>query len=458
MPPVPTVPSPTGAPGVDASGEPLWARLADGVRVRREPFGATVYVPRRDHFFALDKAFRSVVAAVQRDFRVVADADRARVRTLAAIGAVTTQPALPQRAFFGRSLVGEFDALPTPATPLVVNCFATARCPLRCRYCHADDLMVGYRKGDGDEDPRRVLRTAAGLSAMVAVVTGGEPLARPQQARRLIAGLAERKAVVIDTSGVGNFAGMVPTLRAHDVHVRVSLDSADRTVNDAVRPVSRREAPTGASAYTAALRTIRRAVGEGIPCSVQTVVHARNRDRDALYRLRDLLVDQQVTSWVLHVIVPAGKAAQKPAAALLCGDRVLTGLRELVRNTADDGVPLDIRVTSTHRRPNSTLLIGVDGALWVEREDGRGKTAVAGSRMFPWLRNRRLRRCLDAEGHASRYLNGTLDELPEPMGEVMPAERPAWVPDAAPSSIGALLGQLSCDERHLTARTGGVLS
>ena len=26
-----------------------------GVRVRREPFGAIVYVPRRDHFFALDR-------------------------------------------------------------------------------------------------------------------------------------------------------------------------------------------------------------------------------------------------------------------------------------------------------------------------------------------------------------------------------------------------------------------
>ena len=377
-------------------------RLAPGVRVR----DSIAYVPRRDHFFALDPAHLHTLGRL----RAGRAGGAAETRLLAELGICETDPDTPRRAFFGRSVVGRIDHLPVITRPLVVNFFATAHCPLRCLYCHADDLMSGYREQEDDAGFARVLRVAAATPAMVGVVTGGEPLARAERAERLIARLAETgKAVVLDTSGVGDFSSLVPTLRRHSVHVRVSLDSADPAGNDALRPADRRHLPPGSSSAVYARDAIRRAVRAEVPCSVQTVVTARNGDVDTLLALRDVLVGLGVTTWVLHVVVPVGKAADPHRAGLLAPAGVQDVLEELVRRTAADGVAIDIRLTGTHRAPNSTLLISSRGELAVENVAEGGKSVFA----LPRIGVRRavlkhFRTQVDLAGHADRYLNGSL--------------------------------------------------
>jgi MoaA/NifB/PqqE/SkfB family radical SAM enzyme len=389
-------------------------RLAPGVRVR----DSIAYVPRRDHFFALDPAHLHALR------RVVAgrSAGAAETRALAELGICETVPETPRRAFFGRSVVGHLDVLPTVTAPLVVNCFATAFCPLRCLYCHADDLMTGYRERENDAWFARVLRAAAATPAMVGVVTGGEPLARVERAERLIARLAETgKAVVLDTSGVGDFSRLLPTLRRHQVHVRVSLDSADPAGNDALRPANRQHMPPGTSSAVYAVDAIRRAVRADVPCSVQTVVTARNGDLGTLLALRDHLVGLGVTTWVLHVVVPVGKAAQPSRAGLLAPAGVQEVLDALVRQTAADGVAIDIRLTSTHRAPNSTLLISAKGELAVENVRDGGKNVFALPRIG--VRGavlRHFRTHVDLAGHAGRYLNGSLAPWAAATGATLP--------------------------------------
>jgi hypothetical protein len=386
------------------------ARREAGVRIRWEGFGAIVYVPARDHFFALDARYAAALRALRGAARPVPAGDVDLVRTLAGYGIAATEPATPQRAFYGRSHLGDIGAAATTARPLVVNCFTTAHCPLRCAYCHADDLMTGYRDDEQDSWLRDVIRVAAATPAMVGVVTGGEPLSRPDRAERLIAALAEDKAVVLDTSGVGDFPRLQPLLRRHQVHVRVSLDSAEPRVNDALRPINRRYLPAFASSHAYATDTIRRAVADGIPCSVQTVVTARNGTADDLLRLRDHLVDAGVGTWALHVVVPAGKAREPGRSRLLSDAGTLPMLSSLVRRTAADGVPIDLRVTDTHRAPNSVLLISAKGELSVQDPDNGGKIVMAMPRVFTRASvMRRFRRLIDPVGHASRYLNGSVD-------------------------------------------------
>ena len=388
----------------------LRARLAERVRVRREAFGSVVYVGRRDHFFALDHQHTSVLARLDSSPRPVAADGRERVVALAELGIVTTDPPTAERPFYGRSLVGSLTDVPVAwAKPLLVNCFVTAHCALRCVYCHADDLMVNYR---GDEDARwldEVVRVARATPAMVAVVTGGEPLARPDRTERLIRALARDKAVVLDTSGVGDFHRLMPLLDRYGVHVRVSLDSAERRVNDSLRPINRRYLPPGISAFAHATDTIRKAVRRGLACSVQTVVTSRNDTLESLTELRDLLVELGIRTWAVHVVVPAGKAAGRHGSSLLPGSGTVGTLQELVRRSAARSVEIDIRVTSTHRTPNSTLLISAKGELCVEGPTGAGKTTLTIPRLFARrtvLRQFRTR--VDPAGHASRYLNGTL--------------------------------------------------
>jgi MoaA/NifB/PqqE/SkfB family radical SAM enzyme len=394
-------PAPTDSPRLHAS-------LAPRVRVRKESFGALAYVGPRDHFFALDPAYARLVTALDAKPRPVAADNAGRITTLAELGVVTTVPETKQLPFYGRSLVGEFATLPVSRRPLVVNCLVTAHCPLRCRYCHADDLMVDYRP---DEEPRwldAVVRVARATPAMVGVVTGGEPLSRPDRAERLITALARDKEIVFDTSGVGDFHRVLPLLVDHGVHVRVSMDSASKKVNDALRPINRQYLAPGISSFAQACDTIAKARRRGVACSVQTVVTAQNGTSDDLLKLRDHLVDLGVGTWALHVVVPAGKAATNRT-NLLSDASVVDRLEDLVKTSASDGSPIDIRVTSTHRVPNSTLLISAKGELAIQNPTGGAKTTLRPPRFLVrrWVLGR-FQELIDPEGHSSRYLNGTL--------------------------------------------------
>jgi hypothetical protein len=388
--------------------------MAPAVRLRREKFGAIAYVPHRDHFYALDDEHTRALRGLGIDAaRPVTGRRRQLVTAMSSAGICQTEPPTLQRAFYGRSLFGAFpDGLPATSTPLVVNCFTTAHCPLRCTYCHADDLMADYRADEQPEWLDEVIRVARAAPAMVGVVTGGEPLSRPADAIRLLAALAHDKAVVLDTSGVGDLHRLVPALREHQAHVRFSLDSADAAVNDRLRPINRRYLPVGSSSFRSATDGIRLAIQEGLACSVQTVVTGRNADRAGLIRLRDALLTAGVRTWTLHVVVPAGKAAAGPR-GLLAGDDAVATLIAVVDDTASGRLPIDIRITSTHRTPNSTLLISAKGELAVQRADGTGKEIVTIGRTFARRRLlREFRRHVDPAGHASRYLSGTLDLYP----------------------------------------------
>jgi MoaA/NifB/PqqE/SkfB family radical SAM enzyme len=403
------VPSVRAAPQV-ARPAP-WVALAPRVLARAESFGAVAYVPERDHFFGLSGAPARVVAALGRGEPVTAG-DGDAVRVLAEAGIVRTEPATAQRPHHGTSLIGYFSRPPVVREPLVVNCFATAHCPLLCRYCHADDLMQPYRDTEADGEPWLVTRMAVSVPALVAVVTGGDPLTRPERSAVLVEGLAAAgKAVVLDTSGVGDLDRLLPVLTEHGVHVRVSLDSLDPADNDRLRPINRRYAPIGTSACLAALATLSRAAGAGLPTTVQTVVTAGNDDPGRLRAMRDGLVARGVRNWVLHVVVPAGKAALPRNAHLLTGPGVLSTLGDLVRASEADGCPLNIRVTGTHRAPNSVLLIGTRGDLYVERESG-GKLRIAGPGATREDVLAAFHQHVNVVEHVSRYLNGSIRPVP----------------------------------------------
>jgi MoaA/NifB/PqqE/SkfB family radical SAM enzyme len=422
--------SPCVVGAAESADPPLSARRASAIRLRRESFGSIVYVPRRDHFFALDREHTRALCRLRTDaVRTVPRQDRDLVAVMAAAGICEAVPAIPERAFYGRSVLGSFpDRVPFARRPMVINCFTTAFCPLRCTYCHADDLMADYREDERPEWLDEVIRVARATPAMVGVVTGGEPLSRPESVRRLLTALARDKAVVLDTSGVGDLEVLVPLLRRDGVHVRFSLDSADQAINDRLRPINRRFLPVGSSSFRAATEGLRTAAREGLACSVQTVVTARNADLPGLVALRDAILGTGARTWALHVVVPAGKAATRPI-GLLTDESAVETLKELVADTAARRCPIDIRVTSTHRAPNSTLLVSAKGELAVQRADGTGKKVLPVGRVLTgWRVQRDFRRHVDRTGHASRYLNGTLDLYP-----AGPAELTAELP---PLTVG----------------------
>jgi MoaA/NifB/PqqE/SkfB family radical SAM enzyme len=373
--------------------------------VRPEPFGYLAYVGDRDHFFAVDGTGARVLDAALLG-APTGSADAPAARVLGRFGVLESD--VPQAFHHGVSLLGNFAEVPAVERPLVVNCFATTECPLRCRYCYADDLM----RASPDTDVDLVAATAAAVPAMVAVLTGGEPLFRPDLTAALIDRLAERTALVLDTSGVGDLDALLPALVAHRVHLRVSLDGLDASANDRLRPLAgRNRGPavgSGATGSAAAAReTLRRAAAAGVATTVQTVVTSANHHPDTLRRLRDDLIDAGVRNWVLHVLVPAGKAAEPRNAALRPAATVRHTLADLVRDATMAELPLNIRATATDSAANYALIIGGRGDLYVEGDHG-GKVRIAGPGDPADRVMAALARHVSPAAAAGRYLNGSI--------------------------------------------------
>ncbi len=129
-----------------------------------------------------------------------------------------------------------------PDTPYLVALNLTRRCNLACAHCYLD---AGMRCDGGDEELRTDEVTAliddiAGLSDEIMVVlTGGEPLMRPD-----IMDIARRATghglmTVVGTNGIGLTTDRVADLQAAGVQaVGISLDSLDPDYHDGFRGLS----------------------------------------------------------------------------------------------------------------------------------------------------------------------------------------------------------------------------
>lgn len=388
-------------------------RLTPQVKLRADVFGGLCYVPQRDDFFAANKEVFAFVQGLGREWKDVVKSEIEAVTAIARLGICETKaPYVKSASYSGPSFLGEFIELPTVSQPLVVNCFCTAHCPLACIYCHADDLMKKFRAIETEIDLDNVAATANMVPAMVAVITGGDPLTRPDRAKRLIERLAGDKALVLDTSGVGDIDLLVPTLKLHEVHVRVSIDSISAQ-NQKLRPASREYGFGRNASQTGAAHTIQRCLEEKIPLSVQTVVSSMNENLDEWRDLRDWLINQGVRNWILHVVVKGGSARrmeeaasrQKRPRSILPSPGVYKELWRLVDETQRDRLPIDIRCTDTDTTPNSVLLVGSKGDLYTEGYAHNGKVALyeVGNARPDLIQA--LWPHLDRFGHARRYLN-----------------------------------------------------
>ena len=392
----------------------MLVRRSENVRIRADKFGGICYVPHRDDFFAVDRSVFQLLTNLSKEWTSVAQQDEPAVSALAKIGILATEPRIAERSYSGVGFLGNFKDIPTVSKPLVVNCFCTAHCPLKCTYCHADDLMQDFRVDESQLDLENVAATALQVDAIVAVITGGDPLTRPDRAAFLIEKLSKTKALVLDTSGVGDIEPMLPLLKKHDVHVRISLDAVS-SLNDKLRPINRQYVSSSTTSRAAAEHTIRRCVSTGIPVTVQSVICSQTENISELSDLRDSLVDWGVRHWVLHLTVKAGSARRIELAAekhsrkrgILPSRSVRGLLSKLIADTEQAELPLDIRCTDTDNTPNSVLLIGSRGNLYTEGLAHNGKLELYNVSDGKSDEVKSLWHYVDKFGHARRYLNWT---------------------------------------------------
>ncbi|MDB4223664.1 radical SAM protein [Granulosicoccus sp.] len=398
-------------------------RSKSNIILRHETFGASVYVPERDDIFLLDENIAKAVKEIGNKWAVPRETNYSGLKRLASLGIIDASgidgETVPQNGYSGVHLIGDFPTTPIVKKPLLVNCFATSWCPLKCVYCHADDLMdTDTRRNEEDEQTSVTAKLATRLDALVYVVTGGDPITRPKRTIALLKELPPNSAIVLDTSGVGHIEDLIAILKTREIHLRVSIDSMDPKINNMLRPINKKDFEilskngSGTLDYSTKAIEIGHRLGTGV--SIQTVITKHNDSLEHLLNLRDWLYSRGVKNWILHVATNAGKANKvflankkkygNTANAGVFPDPKISGvLRVLVERTTQEGLDMDIRTTNASPAPNSVFLLGSVGSLFVQSYG----TAKATKRKLEFQESEldgMWGRYSDV-GHVSRYTN-----------------------------------------------------
>jgi pyrroloquinoline quinone biosynthesis protein E len=184
----------------------------------------------------------------------------------------------------------------------------TYRCPLRCPYCSNPLALREFPEALSATDWARVFRQAAALGAVHVGLTGGEPTTRRDLAEIVCAAAEAGLYTHLVTAGMPIDAAGLAALRAAGLRsVQVSVQDAEAAGSDAI---------AGTACFERKLAFARAVRAEGLPLTLNVVLHRRNlartRELIALARALDAdrleLANTQYQGWAL-----ANRAALLPA-------------------------------------------------------------------------------------------------------------------------------------------------
>ncbi len=230
--------------------------------------------------------------------------------------------------------------------PFTIAWELTRSCALACRHCRANAQPRRHPRELTTAEIRRGLRQIRDLAPAVLVLTGGDPMMRPDLFE-IVAEAAQldlRVAVSPTATALPTRARLrrLQDLGVHMIHV--SLDGAAAATHDAFRGFS--------GAFDRSLGLLADCQALGLPVQVGTTVTVRNRSE--LPRMVDLLAHHGVRVWNAFFLVPTGRARREDGISVDEAEQTWTWLVDLsasapfgVRTTA---APQFRRVMAERRR------------------------------------------------------------------------------------------------------------
>jgi radical SAM protein with 4Fe4S-binding SPASM domain len=216
--------------------------------------------------------------------------------------------------------------------PAIVAFEITRRCVLRCRHCRAvaqtdtaDVLLT--------EQCRRILQSVADLRKCVVVLTGGEPMTRPDVFELVEYGKSIGHRMALATCGVSLDEEAVRRLKQAGLFsFSFSLDGANEKSHDAFRRTP------GAFAMT--VKAIELARKDNVRFQINTTITALNVDK--LDEIAWLAVALGAACWNPFMLVPVGRAGQDKD-LFLSPRQYETALKRLAEMKTS--LPIELRVT-----------------------------------------------------------------------------------------------------------------
>jgi len=196
------------------------------------------------------------------------------------------------------------DVQPRPHGPFVPRLVAwelSRACPMACTYCRAAARPARDPDELTTEEGFRLLENIASFAKPILILTGGEPLLRPDIYDLAARGVALGLPVVLATCGMNLDDAAAGRLVESGIrHISISLDGASADTHDAVRGVE--------GAFDAALRAVETARRAGLSFQVNTTVARYNRKE--LLAIRDLADRLGASVFNPFLLVPTGRGRE----------------------------------------------------------------------------------------------------------------------------------------------------
>ena len=206
------------------------------------------------------------------------------------------------------------------------------RCNLRCRHCYSDSENRAYAGELTTEEGFALLDDLADFGIPVLLLSGGEPLMRPDLFALIAHARSRGLRVTLSTNGTLIDAAIAERLRAHDVsYVGISLDGIGAT-NDMFRGHK--------GAFDKAMAGFRhcRAVGQRVGLRM-TLTRRNARDLEQIF---DFIEAEGIDRACFYHLVYSGRGS---AADELTADDARAAVDTILRRTRDfaaRGIPKEI--------------------------------------------------------------------------------------------------------------------
>ena len=222
----------------------------------------------------------------------------------------------------------------------------TRNCNLACVHCRAS---ATYGPHDGElstGECKKIIDDIAGFSTPTVILTGGEPLMRPDLFDIIEYGQSKGLRMVIAVNGTLVDEGVAARLKASGIRrVSLSIDGKDRQGHDSFRAVE--------GSFDSVVNAARIFLETGLPFQVNTTVTALNVDGiDDIYFLARSL---GAAAWHIFLLVPVGRGKGLKGKELSAGDyeEVLRHLRGIEKRNE-----LEMKVTCA---PHYYRIVSEDG-------------------------------------------------------------------------------------------------
>jgi len=187
-------------------------------------------------------------------------------------------------------------------SPFIVIWETTRACALACVHCRAEAMPRRDPDELTTEEGRRLLDRVAsfGSPPPIVVLTGGDPLRRPDIVSLVAHGTQKGLSVSLTPSGTAAVTRdrLCALQEAGLARLAVSLDGATAETHDAFRGVK------GSHLYT--MRIIEHARALGLPLQINTTVSSLTRAD--LPELARQMMEIGPTLWALFFLIPVGRA------------------------------------------------------------------------------------------------------------------------------------------------------